>query len=169
MDRDHRKSLTKCQLKLLDLLNPEDYVLDYLLSEEIISSAEKDKVSLKPTPKEQTRELLDIVPRKGAKAWDTFLEGLRGSEAGAHREAADALEEMLTQVKAGRSPRPPRRVEHEGTMLAKTPASHKSLCRISISIVYCTIYNKIYMYHLFLDIRLISKNDQMCCVGNCHE
>ena len=134
MDGDHRRALTKCQVTLLELLNPEDYVLDYLLSEEIISTAEKDKVSQKSTPKEQARELLTVIPRKGAKAWNAFLEGLLGSQADAHREAADALKKMLTRVTGvmeERSPRLPTsttrtagRESDESMMVGKTPASH---------------------------------------------
>ena len=98
-------------MKLLELINPEDLIVDQLFAEEILASTEKDEILQKSTTKENARRFLDILPSRGSKAFGLFLDALKASEAESHREAAQLLETTL----AARSPRPDRRTT-EGRM-----------------------------------------------------
>lgn len=75
---------------LLDI-NPGDNVMDYLVAESILSQDEYDEIQGNTTTKKQAQCMLNIVPRKGRRAFAGFVEGLEQSESEGHRELAEQL------------------------------------------------------------------------------
>ena len=84
MQEEDRKALRSNREALLKDLEPKR-VASLLYSREIFSEDDKDSVNAKSTPSEQREEVLNILPRKGPKAFSVFCNVL--SEVSPHLEA----------------------------------------------------------------------------------
>lgn len=100
MDERHKTTLKKVRLQLLEDLevNP---VLDYMFSKNIISKEHSDRIRAEKTRQKQAECLLDILPRRGSKAFNEFYHSIR-PEQGHLREALDEAYNRgtcITQIK----------------------------------------------------------------------
>lgn len=84
MQEEDRKTLRSNREALLRDLEAKR-VASLLYSREIFSEEDKDSVNAKSTPAEQREEVLDILPRKGPKAFNAFCNVL--NEVSPHLEA----------------------------------------------------------------------------------
>ena len=84
MQEEDRKTLRSNREALLRDLEAKR-VASLLYSREIFSEEDKDSVNAKSTPAEQREEVLDILPRKGPKAFSAFCNVL--NEVSPHLEA----------------------------------------------------------------------------------
>lgn len=84
MQEEDRKALRSNREALLKDLEAKR-VASLLYSREIFSEEDKDSVNAKSTPAEQREEVLDILPRKGPKAFNAFCNVL--NEVSPHLEA----------------------------------------------------------------------------------
>lgn len=84
MQEEDRKALRSNREALLRDLEAKR-VASLLYSREIFSEEDKDSVNAKSTPAEQREEVLDILPRKGPKAFNAFCNVL--NEVSPHLEA----------------------------------------------------------------------------------
>ena len=86
MQEEDRKALRSNREALLRDLEAKR-VASLLYSREIFSEEDKDSVNAKSTPAEQREEVLDILPRKGPRAFSVFCNVLH--------EVTPHLEELL--------------------------------------------------------------------------
>ena len=89
MNDQHRNLLRRNREALLRDLEPSR-VASSLYSKGIISDEDKEEVNAKATIREKAETLLDMLPRKGPQAFDTFCEVLR--------EVSPHLEVLLKPV-----------------------------------------------------------------------
>ena len=75
MDKRHRRVLQQNMVRLTEDLDPVN-LLGYLYQEGAILEDDMDRVRSKSTRKLQAEELLRIIPRRGAKAFDQFCDVL---------------------------------------------------------------------------------------------
>lgn len=72
MDDEHRKILRRCREAFVKDMDPEQ-VLRKMVDPHLFSAEEENKIKGNGlTREEQCEMLLDILPRKGAKAYKTF-------------------------------------------------------------------------------------------------
>ncbi|XP_071145564.1 uncharacterized protein [Mytilus edulis] len=89
MEQKHRNVLQTSFAYLIKNLHNVEDICDHLVSDDILTSGMMDTIKhKKPRPSGQTRELLSILPRRGRKAYDSFLKAL---DASTNEEVADYL------------------------------------------------------------------------------
>ncbi|XP_052082644.1 uncharacterized protein LOC127720207 isoform X2 [Mytilus californianus] len=89
MEQKHRNVLQTSFAYLIKNLHNVEEVCDHLVSDDILTSGMMDSIKhKKPRPSGQTRELLSILPRRGTKAYNSFINAL---EASTNEEVADYL------------------------------------------------------------------------------
>ena len=75
MDKRHKRVLQQNTVRLTDDLEPIN-LLGYLYQEGVILEDDMDRIRSKLTRKLQAEELLRIIPKRGAKAFDRFCDVL---------------------------------------------------------------------------------------------
>eukprot|EP00057_Strongylocentrotus_purpuratus_P013109 XP_011667583.1 PREDICTED: death domain-containing protein CRADD-like isoform X2 [Strongylocentrotus purpuratus] len=83
MTKQHRQIFEKSAPYLLDDLDTDD-VLPLLLRDEVITTADAEKVNKKSTRKEKVDALLEILPRRGDRAYASFLDSLKETPGSGH-------------------------------------------------------------------------------------
>eukprot|EP00057_Strongylocentrotus_purpuratus_P013153 XP_011667627.1 PREDICTED: uncharacterized protein LOC105439843 [Strongylocentrotus purpuratus] len=83
MTKQHRKIFKESTPDLMDDLDTDD-VLPLLLRDEVITAADAEKVNAKSTRKEKVDALLDILPRRGDRAYASFLDSLKETPGSGH-------------------------------------------------------------------------------------
>lgn len=76
MDDVDKKKLTSNRSFLVKNISNTMKVVDKLMEEEIINDAMKQKIQAKETTDEKNRELLNILGRRGPKAFEAFWRAL---------------------------------------------------------------------------------------------
>jgi hypothetical protein len=71
MQQEHRLALTKNYVLLVNE-NPVDDILDELRQQQIVDEEQRECIARQPTQKGRTRALLELLPRKGTKAFHAF-------------------------------------------------------------------------------------------------
>lgn len=83
MDKRHRRVLQQNTTKLANDLDPLG-ILGYLYQEGILLEDQMERIKVEKTRKDQVVKLLGILPRRGAKAFDTFCDALYKIEGQRH-------------------------------------------------------------------------------------
>eukprot|EP00057_Strongylocentrotus_purpuratus_P013154 XP_011667628.1 PREDICTED: uncharacterized protein LOC105439844 [Strongylocentrotus purpuratus] len=97
MTTRHRTILEKSAPDILNDLKADD-VLPLLLRDRVITTDDADEVKTKPTRREKVAALLDILPRRGDKAYASFLDSLNDTQGSAHlHESVKECEEVYDQ------------------------------------------------------------------------
>ena len=112
MDKRHRRVLQQNMVRLTEDLEPIG-LLGYLFQEGAILEDDMERVRSKSTRKLQAEELLRIIPRRGAKAFDRFCDVLYKIHG--QRHLAKILKEDIENSKGMRNYRlTPTSLEFEG-------------------------------------------------------
>lgn len=91
MEHSHKEAIRKNWTYLLENLMVDD-LLDYLISHSIITENMKEEVEIQRTRRDKATQLLFIVQKRGPKAFQILLDGLREC----HMEfIADRLESSI--------------------------------------------------------------------------
>lgn len=98
MDSRHKVAFLKARIKLLKDLDLSD-LLEYLIQWGIISIEDSAKIKVNETQGGQAQCLLDILPRRGARAFEDFSRALLQTN---QRHLQEALHETLDNVTAGK-------------------------------------------------------------------
>ncbi|PNF33458.1 hypothetical protein B7P43_G03236 [Cryptotermes secundus] len=77
MDTVRRMRLQTLREKIVQDVHVE-YILDYLISKDVLSEDEMERIKGEKTRKDQTRHLLDILPKKNIDAFEHFVQALKG-------------------------------------------------------------------------------------------
>lgn len=83
MDKRHKNLLRRNRLALVQDLEAIR-LLNYLFQEEIFSENDLDSVKVERTRTSQAEMLLDILPRRGPKAFDAFCRALEDTDGQDH-------------------------------------------------------------------------------------
>lgn len=75
MDKKHRDLLRKNRISLVQDLEATQ-LLSYLYQEDILSENDRDSIKAEKTRGAKAEKLLDILPRRGKKAFDVFCQAL---------------------------------------------------------------------------------------------
>uniref|UniRef100_A0A8C7TS32 CASP2 and RIPK1 domain containing adaptor with death domain n=1 Tax=Oncorhynchus mykiss TaxID=8022 RepID=A0A8C7TS32_ONCMY len=76
MDPRHKEILRKHRLDLSDQILIEDTIVQFLYQENILTESQVDEIQSQISNKKKTLRLLDILPTRGPRAFDTFLNSL---------------------------------------------------------------------------------------------
>ena len=76
MEEKHRKLLRSNRMDLIRDMDGER-VASYLYSSEILSEEDRELVNAEATPQRKNEKLLDILPKRGGKAFTAFCDTLR--------------------------------------------------------------------------------------------
>eukprot|EP00057_Strongylocentrotus_purpuratus_P013115 XP_011667589.1 PREDICTED: uncharacterized protein LOC575310 isoform X1 [Strongylocentrotus purpuratus] len=97
MTTRHRTILEKSAPDILNDLNTDD-VLPLLLRDRVITTDDADEVKTKPTRKDKVAALLDILPRRGDRAYASFMDSLSKTGGSVHLyDAMKKFEEAYDQ------------------------------------------------------------------------
>ncbi len=91
MEPADRMALVKCRAKILEDLDVR-LIIDFLLETRVVDDKIYEQINSEITQKDKAKRLLDILPRRGPKAFHHFLEALRED----YDWLVDDLEEALT-------------------------------------------------------------------------
>ncbi|OPL21048.1 caspase 2, partial [Mytilus galloprovincialis] len=102
MEQKHRYILETNFAYLINNLHNVEDICDYLVGDYILTSGMMDSIKhKKPRPTGQTRELLAILPRRGMKAYESFINALNQT---GNEEVADHLIEKNGSKNNGQNP-----------------------------------------------------------------
>lgn len=76
MEPKHKELLRKHRLLLADELLVGDSIVPFLYQEQILTVTQVETIESQPTNKHQTLKLLDILPTRGPRAFDSLLRSL---------------------------------------------------------------------------------------------
>lgn len=76
MDPVHKAVLRTHRLELSGQLLVSDTIVPFLYQENILTQNQVEDVESQPTNRQKTLKLLDILPSRGPRAFDTFLRSL---------------------------------------------------------------------------------------------
>ena len=76
MDEKHRNTLESVRVKLVRDMEVTQVLLQ-MSGEQVFSDADKGIIKSKPNRQEQCEALLDILPRKGENAYESFIQALK--------------------------------------------------------------------------------------------
>ncbi|XP_028669159.1 death domain-containing protein CRADD [Erpetoichthys calabaricus] len=77
MDAKHRKLLRKQRLHLAKQLIVGDTIVQYLYQENILTESHVEEIRSQNTNKKRAIQLLDILPTRGPKAFDFFIDSIQ--------------------------------------------------------------------------------------------
>ncbi|KAG2459785.1 CRADD protein, partial [Polypterus senegalus] len=77
MDAKHIKLLRKQRLHLAKQLIVGDTIVQYLYQENILTESHVEEIRSQNTNKKRAIKLLDILPTRGPKAFDTFIDSIQ--------------------------------------------------------------------------------------------
>lgn len=83
MDKKHRDLLRKNRISLVQDLEATQ-LLNYLYQEDILSENDLDSIKAEKTRGVKAEKLLDILPRRGKKAFDVFCQALAKTDGQGH-------------------------------------------------------------------------------------
>lgn len=83
MDKKHRDLLRKNRISLVQDLEASQ-LLSYLYQEDILSENDRDSIKAEKTRGAKAEKLLDILPRRGKKAFDVFCQALATTDGQGH-------------------------------------------------------------------------------------
>ena len=83
MDKKHRDLLRKNRISLVQDLEATQ-LLSYLYQEDILSENDRDSIKAETTRGAKAEKLLDILPRRGKKAFDVFCQALATTDGQGH-------------------------------------------------------------------------------------
>jgi len=95
MDKTHKRILLQRRLDLIKDLE-SDFISSYLFQEEILTEDDVELIKSERTRKSRAECLLDTIPRKGPRAFQTFVNGLKMDTGSKH------LAEMLLRDAEGK-------------------------------------------------------------------
>ena len=75
MQKEHRLALTKNYVLLVNE-TPVDVIMDEIRQQQIVDEEQREFIARQPTQKGRTRALLELLPRKGPKAFHAFCYAL---------------------------------------------------------------------------------------------
>jgi len=78
MEKSYKNILRRSRQKIVDDLDVVD-VLDHLLSKEVVNEEQMEEILSRATRVARVRCLLDILVKRGPKAFPVFLDSLRDS------------------------------------------------------------------------------------------
>ena len=73
---EDRKILNGAKRNLVMDMDAEDVLL-YMAADNVFTAAEEDRIKTKPTRAEKNEQMLEILPRKGTKAYEIFKKVLQ--------------------------------------------------------------------------------------------
>ncbi|KAL2102562.1 hypothetical protein ACEWY4_001730 [Coilia grayii] len=76
MDSQHKDILRKHRLELSSNINTDDTIVQYLYQEDILTLSHVEEILAENSSKKRTLKLLDLLPARGPKAFEKFLESL---------------------------------------------------------------------------------------------
>ena len=94
MDKNHRRFLLQARVELIEDIDA-GFISSYLYGEEIISKDDLELIKAEKTSRAKAELLLDILPRRGPKAFGKFIEGLERNAGSKH------LAKMLLDLTGG--------------------------------------------------------------------
>lgn len=83
MDKKHKQLLRKNRITLAQDLEATQ-LLNYLFQEEGLSENDLESIKAEKTRRTQAEKLLDILPRRGPKAFDIFCRALADTDGQGH-------------------------------------------------------------------------------------
>lgn len=83
MDKKHRDLLRKNRISLVQDLEATQ-LLSYLYQEDILSENDRDSIKAEKTRGAKSEKLLDILPRRGKRAFDVFCQALATTDGQDH-------------------------------------------------------------------------------------
>lgn len=83
MDKKHRDLLRKNRISLVQDLEATQ-LLSYLYQEDILSENDRDSIKAEKTRGAKAEKLLDILPRRGKRAFDVFCQALATTDGQGH-------------------------------------------------------------------------------------
>lgn len=75
MDKKYRNILESVRVELVRGMDAEQ-VLRHMAGVQVFSDANKDIIKSRPNRQEQCKALLDILPRRGENAYESFIQAL---------------------------------------------------------------------------------------------
>lgn len=76
MDQVHKAVLRTHRLELSGQLLVTDTIVPFLYQENILTQSQVEDIESQPTNRQKTLKLLDLLPSRGPRAFDTFLRSL---------------------------------------------------------------------------------------------
>ncbi len=76
MDPEHKALLRTHRLQLSGQLLVSDTIVPFLYQENILTEAQVEDIESQPTNRQKSLKLLDILPSRGPRAFDSFLRSL---------------------------------------------------------------------------------------------
>ncbi|KAM4696588.1 death domain-containing protein CRADD-like [Rhinophrynus dorsalis] len=110
MDNKHKQLLRRLRLELCAEGIADGLVPQYLLQENIITDYQLEEICSQPTSQRRAMKLLDILPTRGPKAFDVFLDSLK--ECPWIRENLERLNKENLDLPVGRTLELPTSVLH---------------------------------------------------------
>ena len=95
MDGAYCRALAELRVQLLRDLRCENHVVEHLSLTKVLADEQRRYVIQAVSSEEQTRRLLDILPKLEDCAWVELLRGLRNSGSDTHCKLADNLEKLV--------------------------------------------------------------------------
>ncbi|VDI42576.1 Hypothetical predicted protein [Mytilus galloprovincialis] len=92
MSKKHSQILQTCSEHMLENLYNVDMICEYLEVDDILTEEIRDTIKHKNGRQEQTKELLSILPFKGEKSYERFIEALKITE---NKNVAHYLEQQV--------------------------------------------------------------------------
>ena len=83
MEKRHKDLLRKNRVGLVEDLDPMS-LLSYLFQEQTLSENDVELIKAEKTRSSQAEKLLDVVPKRGPKAFDTFCRALERTDGQGH-------------------------------------------------------------------------------------
>uniref|UniRef100_A0A1A7YU87 CASP2 and RIPK1 domain containing adaptor with death domain n=1 Tax=Iconisemion striatum TaxID=60296 RepID=A0A1A7YU87_9TELE len=77
MERAHKGVLRKLRLQMSDQLLVSDAIVPFLYQEDILTDAQVEEIENQVTNRQKTLKLLEILPNRGPRAFNTFLRALQ--------------------------------------------------------------------------------------------
>lgn len=76
MDPEHKALLRTHRLELSGQLLVSDTIVPFLYQEDILTETQVEDIESQPTNRQKSLKLLDILPSRGPRAFDSFLRSL---------------------------------------------------------------------------------------------
>ena len=76
MNKYEKAALQKCTVELCKMMNPDD-LRPSLLARKMLTFDQSERLSTMATTREKTMFILQLVPTKGSKAFELFVESLQ--------------------------------------------------------------------------------------------
>ncbi|KAM9328028.1 death domain-containing protein CRADD [Pholidichthys leucotaenia] len=122
MDPKHRAVLRKHRLELSGQLQVSDTIVPFLYQEDILTGAQVEDIESRATERQKTLTLLDLLPNRGPRAFDAFLQSLQ--------EYSWVRDRLLQEVHTPPGPESTEIPQFPDSILQKVP-SDRELSRLA--------------------------------------